>query len=440
MRSWLGPVTAVAWGLVVAVARAQAGPAQPSPGDPGAVGVPALQPYHDPVRDRALQFAKCRLAADPDDSRAANLLARECLDQLRLSGDLAWLTRASAAVDQSLRAVPASVNREGLALSALVRYESHDFAGAVRLAQEVCAARPEDPKGFALLGDARLEAGDYAGAEAAYREMQRLTSRRGGGAPPENDVRVAHLAWLRGDADAARAGLGRALAAASRLSPPSPETVAFCHVQLGQLDFGVGDWPAAEAHYRAALAEQPFHFSAYEHLAELAGARGDYDGAVRLLQELVARVPRPEFFQELADLHLFMGKPLEAKPWQDQAEAAYLASAARGEKLYLHHLASFYADTRESPAEALRWARLDLESCQGVFAHEGLGWALYRAGDLAGAAAAFDRAVALGTPSAHLLFQAGTVYFRAGQVARGREFIQRARAVNPRFESFHVHR
>lgn len=402
--------------------------------------VTALQPYRDPAGDQRLRVFTQRLAADPDDARFANLVAWEDLQRLRLSGDLVWLERAAAAVSQSLHAVPAEGNLEGLRLSALVRYESHDFVEAGRLAARVCAASPDDPKGFALLGDARLEAGDYTGADTAYRDMLRLDGERNGAPPPEDEARAAHLAWLRGDPVASRAGLNRALERARTMQPPFIEMVAFCHVQLGQLDFGSGDLPSAESHYRAALAELPYQYSAYDHLAELAGARGDYEQAVKLYRELIALVPRPEFFQDLADLYVYMGKPQDARPWQDQAEAAYLASAARGEKLYCHHLASFYADTRQEPAEALRWARKDLESCQSVFAYEGLGWALYRTGDFAGAASAFDHALALNTPSAHLFFQAGTVYFRAGQIARGREFIQRARAVNPSFESFHVHR
>ena len=110
--------------LGVAAVFAPGASAEPPP-PATALPVAALQPYRDPAGDQRLRVFVQRLAADPDDTRSANLVAREALQRLRLSGDLAWLERASAAVSQSLRAVPAEANLEGLRLSALVHYETH---------------------------------------------------------------------------------------------------------------------------------------------------------------------------------------------------------------------------------------------------------------------------------------------------------------------------
>lgn len=405
--------------------------------DPREAAALILAPFRDPAGDAALHFLEQRTAADPDDSSAQNRLAALCLRRLRATGDLDWLRRADQAARRSLASVPADRNRSGLMVNALVHQESHRFAEARDLARQLCEQQPDEPTGHQFLGDALLELGDLEGADHAYRDSQRLS---GDENRPELAVRLARLGWLRGDDAAARAALAQALDAALALTPPAPEMVAYCHVQAGQLDFDTGEWPAAETHYRAAFAALPSSFVAVEHLAELAGARGDYDGAARLYEQVIARVPRPEFSHALADLYLFANQPEKARPWQERALAGYLESVNRGEAFYFHHLAAFYADTQSAPAEAVRWARRDLEGRRSGFAHEALGWALHRSGDFPAAAAEFDLALAPGTRSAHLLSHAGQTYFRAGEIAKGRDCLQRAYAVNPRADTFHVHR
>ena len=298
---------------------------------------------------------------------------------------------------------------------------------------------PDKSSTFSILGDALLEAGDYDEAADAYAQMKQQADEEAEGGP-DVELRLARLAWLRGDDAAARAGLERAVTLAEAGDHPAPEFVAYTHVQLGQFLFGVGDWPGAEKHYLAALAALPGSFAAVEHLAELAGARGDLASAAALFRQVIALVPRPEFYHELGDLYLFFHLPEDARPWLDRALAGYDASVARGEVQYDHHLAAFYSDSRESPKDALDWARKDMELRHSVFAYGALGWALYKNGSFTEAAAAMDKATALGTRSTHLVFQAGMVYFRAGHPSRGSEFIRRAYEINPSQNTFHVHR
>ena len=50
------------------------------------------------------------------------------------------------------------------------------------------------------------------------------------------------------------------------------------------------------------------------------------------------------------------------------------------------------------------------------------------------------RSLALGTKDAHLLFHAGMIFSRAGELDRGSELLKQALSVNPRYNSFHAHR
>jgi tetratricopeptide (TPR) repeat protein len=151
-------------------------------------------------------------------------------------------------------------------------------------------------------------------------------------------------------------------------------------------------------------------------------------------------VPRPELFQALGEVYAAMGKADQAKQWRGRALEKYLAAAAAGSTHYDHHIAGFYSDTEPNPAEAVRWAKKDLESRHSIYAYDALAWALYQAGDYKPAAVATDKALGTGTRDAHLLYHASLIYYRAGDAARAKDCLRRAGEANPKFTEFHVHR
>ena len=135
-----------------------------------------------------------------------------------------------------------------------------------------------------------------------------------------------------------------------------------------------------------------------------------------------------------------MGKLGEAKPWYNRARDAYLKSVQTGNAHYYHHLAGFYSDAEEVPVEAVRWARQDREVRHSIYAYDALAWALYKNGEFGPAAKEMSQALILGTKDAHLLFHAGMIFARAGELDRGRALLKESLAVNPRYNSFHAHR
>jgi len=191
--------------------------------------------------DRVRRFLEDRVQRDPDDITAQNRLADIYLQRLRETGDFAWLQRAGEAVRRSLASVPAEENASGLFMQARVEYESHHFAAARDLATTLTKIEPGKSRGFALLGDALLEFGEIDQAAAAYGEMQKRK-----GDPIEAETRLARLDLVRGAFDSARSHFEKALAATRDLSQPSPEIIAWCLVQSGQLSFNLGQWDAAE--------------------------------------------------------------------------------------------------------------------------------------------------------------------------------------------------
>ena len=184
----------------------------------------------------------------------------------------------------------------------------------------------------------------------------------------------------------------------------------------------------------------PDNLLALEHLAELRAAQGRYVEAIDLYGGVLGRSSRPEFQQALGDVYAFMGKASDAKLWHDRALAAYLKSTREGHVHYYHHLAGFYSDSEPDPTLALEWSRKDLELRQSIYAYDALAWALYRAGQFIAAKDTMKKALATGTEDAHLLYHAAMIDSEAGDLVSGRTLLRRLVQVNPRYNTFHVHR
>jgi tetratricopeptide (TPR) repeat protein len=373
-----------------------------------------------------LKFLEQRVASDPLDSVAQARLSLEYVNAMRATGNLDHLPRAEKAARASLEAVAAARNPDGVTALAVALYESHRFKEALRLAQQAQGLDPGNRIAALLIGDAQFELGDYA---AAARTYNKLAARNPGGALT---ARMARLVEVRGDGD-------RAIAMLSQLIAAGDESLRV-RLQLSELHFARGNFDAARVHLEAAQRLEPGSYVVEEHLAELHAAQGRFAAAEALYQKVIARVARPEFMHALGDLYVLMQRPQAASQWHQRAMQGYLASARQGNAHYYHHLASFFSDSQPQPEQALRWARTDLEVRNSIHAHDGLAWALYKAGQYQASAAAMDRALAHGTRSAHLLFHAGMIYTSAGRIAQGRTFLQQALAINPRYNTFHVHR
>jgi tetratricopeptide (TPR) repeat protein len=385
--------------------------------------------------DAALSFLENRVRSDPDDFVAQNQLATRYLDLLRTTGDDAYLAKARSAAEASVDCGVPELNDAGLAALARVQIASHQFAAGRDTARELRRRVPGKSFSFGILGDALLELGDYDEAAASFDQLAKAEPGR-----IDSETRLARLALVRGELDRARQHFSNALRSTKDLTPPMPQLLAWCYVQLGQFYFGRGDWANAEKQYQAALKAMPDYYAALDHIAELRGAQEKHADAIDLYEKIIARLPRPEFCQAVGDLYLFTGKTDQAKPWHDRALAGYLKSTEQDDARYFHHLVGFYCDSAENPSEAWKWARKDLQIRHSVFAHDALAWALYRNGQFEDAATEMKTALAEGTKDAHLFFHASMISSANGDLARGKEFLRRAAEINPHYNSFHEHR
>jgi tetratricopeptide (TPR) repeat protein len=214
---------------------------------------------------------------------------------------------------------------------------------------------------------------------------------------------------------------------------------AWLELQRGVLALTHGRYIEARKHYQRAEDAYPGHWHTDEHFAELLAAEEKFDEAAVLFREVIARCPKPELQQALGELYLFCGRPEAAQPWLDGALAAYLESVERRGVHYFHHLADFYADAREEPAEAVRWARKDIEMRSNFSTQAAMAWALYRNGQLSEAVEYIRLALSSGVRDAGIFSTAATLFDAAGETAESQRFAQTAFEINPQHQNFHMH-
>ncbi|MDQ2920714.1 MAG: tetratricopeptide repeat protein [Acidobacteriota bacterium] len=368
------------------------------------------------------------MKSDPDDVIALQKLANYYLQLHRETADVRYLELALRSARSSLRVLPADQNLGGLLALAQAEYQTHDFSSARDHAKELTEYQPRKSYGYQVLGDALLELGDYEQAEQAYSKMEELD--RGSVA---TETRLAHLALLRGDPATAQRRYVIALVQANAALVPSAESIAWCHWQLGETTFAIGDYPAAERHYRDALTTFPDYFRALGSLGRIRAALGDRADAIEQYEHAVRIVPDPQFVAMLGDLYKLAGRDKDAASRYSLVEKIARLSELNG-ALYNRQVAVFYADHDLKPEEGYAKALREYGVRRDIYGADAVAWTALKAGKIAEAQSAIAEALRLGTKDARLFYHAGMIARAAGEKSAARDYLKRALALNPQFD------
>ncbi len=412
-----------------------AAPPPSAPPTPPPTPLPAatLLPAESDATEGAIRFLEDRVKRDPDDFIAFNKLAGYYLQRLRETGDITYLDLASRAAKASLAAIPAEQNIGGLAALAQVEFASHNFAASRDHAKQLMLREPRELYPYVIFGDSLLELGDYDGATAVYRQLEGRSD--GSGLSKTTiETRLAHLALLRGETDAAQRHFTSALTAALDQAFPPRETVAWCRWQLGDVAFSVGDYQTAEKHYRDSLITFPDYHSALAALGRVRAAQGDLSGAIENYQRAIRILPDPAFVAALGDLYRLAGREKDAAGQYELVEQIARIEAAGGEQYRRRQLAMFYADHDLKAEEVYASAVREYEVRRDIYGSDAVAWTALKAGKVTEAQAAMKDALRLGTRDAKLWYHAGMIARAAGEKEAAREYLKRALMLNPQFD------
>lgn len=373
--------------------------------------------------DSQIGYYQQTLKRNPRNANAFFGLGDTLIRKARETGDPGYFNRAEQALKKSLDLAPQ--NAGALRHLAYVFYSRHEFAPAAVYARKAVEMNPEDGDSYGVLGDALLEVGQYAEAQAAYSTMMELE------ASLYSYSRLAGLKSMRGDNLGAMADLQRAIAAGRAAKQPA-ESVAWAEWQLGMEHFAVGDLPTAETYYRQSLDTNPKYYRALSGLAQVRTAQKKYDEAIELYQKAVAILPMPDYVAALGDIYTKRGRSEEARQQYELVE--YIGRLNDINKiLYNRELAYFYADHELKLDAGLELAKRELDYRRDIYAYDLMAWSLYKNGKFEDAREAIEKALKLGTKDAKLFFHAGMIYFSLDAKEKAAEFLSLALSTNPHF-------
>jgi tetratricopeptide (TPR) repeat protein len=374
--------------------------------------------------DQLLVFWRERVDRDPRDYISMTYLGQTFLRKARESGDTGNHARAEAAF-QSAQAINPNYEPT-LAYLAALRFTQHQFAAALDLANRAYSRDPRQLQALATIGDAQLELGRYDEAAETYRKLAEKVP------GPAVDSRLARQAWLRGQPDEAIRLARQAVAGGEELGLQG-EAVAWYHYQLGDYFFYTGRYAEAAGQYTEAGNRFANYYLAHAGLGKARAAQGRYPEAIASYERAVAVVPQPELLAALGDLYALTGRAAEAE--QQYATVEFIGQLeAQNRVLYNRQLVLFRANHEREIAGAVEMARAEYAVRQDVYGADALAWALFKAGQIDEAAALSERALALGTRDALLLYHAGMIAARQGDHERARRLLNEALAINPGFD------
>jgi tetratricopeptide (TPR) repeat protein len=392
---------------------------------------PESEAAYDPYRfnlttDQSIEFFRRRTDADPQDYLSLAHLAGAYIRKARADGDHSAYESAEAALRRVVKIAPHHrAARVGLAVVACAR---HRFAEGLRLAEELYRDSPDDLESLAVIGDARLELGEYDGAEQAYRELERRAPKP---TAPAILARLARMTELRGDPDEAVRLLK--LAADKQQQAHDFKTAgAWYAMRLGEVHFSQGRLDEAVRQLESALQDHPNYPAALGLLAKVRAAQGRVDDAEELYRRAIGINPNLSLLIELGDLYARTGREFLARINYEMVE-----KTARDSTDFDRELALFYCNHDRQLPRSLELARRDLTVRKDIYAYDALAWALLKNDRPEEAQAAMTEALKLGTRDAALYYHAGMIAHRLGQTERARAQLRRALEVNPYFSFLH---
>lgn len=369
--------------------------------------------------EQQMASATTQIAAQPDDPQPHVDLGWALARRARETGDPAYYAKGQEEASRAIAMSPG--NFEARKLEAWLLLGRHEFGRALDAAKVLNRQAPDDVMVYGFLADASAELGEYKSAEDAVQWM--LDMRPGN---LSGLTRAAYLREVFGDVDGA---IDLYTTAFDRMSPLEIEDRAWILSQVGHLYLSIGKTPEAGQALEQALKLMPDYHYALGYLAKVRLAENRPDDAVMLLHRLCDVAPHAENLYALAEALHRVGSP-EARTVYADFEQRALAESETADNAN-RELIFFYADRQSLGDEAKRIAALERVARHDIHTLDANAWALSAAGDHAKARVEVEKALAVGTRDATILYHAGVIAMRLQDRASAQAYLGQSLAVNP---------
>ena len=369
--------------------------------------------------EQQIAWATKQIAAQPDDPQPHVDLGWALARRARETGDPAYYGKGQEEASRALALSPG--NFEARKLEAWLLLGRHEFGRALDAAKVLNRQAPDDVMVYGFLADASAELGEYNSAEDAVQWM--LDMRPGN---LSGLTRAAYLREVFGDVDGA---IDLYTTAFDRTSPLEVEDRAWILSQVGHLYLSIGKTPEAGQALELALKLMPGYHYALGYLAKVRLAENRPANAVTLLRRLCEVAPHAENLYALAEALHRLGSAQAGTVYADFEQKA-LAESETADNAN-RELIFFYTDRRSLGGEARRIAALERVARHDIHTLDANAWALSAAGDHAKARVEVEKALAVGTRDATILYHAGVIAMRLRDRASAQAYLGQSLAVNP---------
>ncbi len=369
---------------------------------------------------RKIDAAKAAVKENPDSYQAHNALAMALTLRAKETADPDFYEQALQVLDESFRLSPKNFGAQKIRVWALLG--QHNFTHAMAAAQALNREMPDDVMVYGLLVDAYVELGRFAEAEEAAQWMLDL---RPGNIP--GLTRAAYLRELYGDIEGAIELMAMAY---QRIPRHETEDRAWTLTHLGHLYLISGRVETADELLTEALQIFSDYHYALAQLAKVRSAQGNHSNALALLERHYQIAPHPE------NLYL-VGKALAQLGHHEKALEAYerFEREARGEMTSADNanldLIFYYVDHADRPDEALRIAKIEIESRQNIPTLHAYAWALSANGRYEEARRQIEAVLAVGIRDAEIFYHAGAIASKQGDSSAAQQYFKQAIELNP---------
>lgn len=370
-------------------------------------------------------FQRAEAAFDQGDLATATIELKNALQQNPDSIGARWLLgrvylgmgNGESAEKELLRALDLGMGAEGvmplLGRALLLQYEYQRLLEEVRLDDAMAPATKALI--LSLYGQAHLGNKDIEQAETAFEAALAHTP----DAVPAL-VGLVRVAQAQGDLERARGRLARAL----QIAPAEPEVLA----AQGDIAFAAGDYPVAENAYRKLIDLRPAFAEPRLGLARALLAQERYDDGVAQLEPVLAAAPEHAEANYLRALAAYRTEDYEAA--RNRAEKVLnILSDGHPPSTLIAGAASLALGHMEQAYRYLTRVKAAVPGDERV--NRLLAATQLNLGLAEEAARTLGTDAADGDAGARMLAAIGSSLVRAGDLAKGRDYLQRASAAAP---------
>lgn len=341
---------------------------------------------------------KTKLNANPEDVKARLQLATIFITEQRITGEHHYYYRAIEKILNGVLSLDPR-NFEATVYKASLRMSQHQFADALKLAEEAKNINPNNAYVYGILVDANVELGNYEAAIAGSDKMQALKPSL------EAYSRASYLREIYGDYPGAIAAMKLAVEAGL----PGSEPQCWSRNVLGDLYFNTGKLAEARSAYEENLYLRPSYAPSMAGLAKVEAKMKNYTRAIALLDSANAIMPQSSFREQQAEVYAEMGDSKKAMDTYAEVQKLLIADASTpGHSVSLELSRSFIKTNQWDSAKKYALMEYAIRP-KNIDVNNELAWIAYNQNDISKAKEYLKAAESTGSKNPELLKRAAVI-------------------------------